>query len=300
MMHSRLLLSAATVLLVSAFCASGRADDDNDLGPDVDPVKFSKWLDNLKAAIKKNDKVAVSKMIDSPLSVSYGDDYDDYTGKRSKGYCRTFNQRAFLASYDKIFTHDLQKKLLSLRKSDIWANSHGICFAQGVMWINPVNKVAFKITSISFDIIPPDTDLLLQKVNDAAKSTPTDNIKLAALYSALAHGYDDNWRVIPEGNDSVVVELKKKEEAAFKKAISLRQGAAAKSQEQAKDLQQLAKLIAIGDDRKSEALKLYQQLYALQKATLPHSSAPLVKTTGDIARLKKDMSTAISSKEPKE
>jgi tetratricopeptide (TPR) repeat protein len=282
MYTSKVFSSISLILIVSAHCTCAWADDDV-LGSDADPVKFGKWFDSLKKALKKDDKAAIAKMIDSPLPVNYGGDFDSYTGKTSKAFTRNFNQSAFLNNYDKIFTHDLKKRIIISKNSDLWGNSHGICFAQGVMWIDPQDSgKVYKIKSINAGVAPPDTDAIAQKVHDAEKSTPTDSVKIASLYSALANGYDQSWRVLGQERESEVPELKKKEEMAYKKAISLRQGAAAKSPDQAKDLKQLAVLLAIDKGREAEVEQLYEQAYVLQKVVLPPTSLPLLKSMRDL------------------
>jgi hypothetical protein len=297
MMTSKLLKAAVTILLLSAFCITARADDSYDLGASgADPVTFDKWINSLRTALKKHDKAAVAKMIESPLSVNYGGDYDDYTGKWPKGYSRTFTQSTFLRNYDKIFTHDLQKKIINSKKSDFWDKSSGVCFAQGIMWVNPETKNVYKIESINFSIIPPDTDAIAQKIKDAEKSTPTDSAKIASLYSTLGRGYDTNWRVLGSARESEQPEVKKNEEAAYRKAISLRQGTAAKSEDQAKDLRELAKLISIDKNRTAEALQLYEQAYALQKTILPPNSLPLRKAAQDISGCKKALAGSKQAK----
>jgi len=300
MTRSKALKAAATILMLSGFCMPARAEDSYDLGASgADPVTFDKWINSLRTALKKNDKAAVAKMIESPLSVYYGGDYDDYTGKWPKGYSRKFTQRTFLRNYDKVFSHDLQKKIINSKKADFWDKSSGVCFAQGVMWINPESKNVYKIKSINFNIVPPDTDAIAQKIKDAEKSTPTDSAKIASLYSTLGRGYDANWRVYGDARESEEPAVKKKEEAAYRKAISLRQGTAAKSEDQAKDLKELAKVISIDKNRTAEALQLYEQAYALQKAILPPNSLPLRKTVQDISECKKSLKPAGSQQAQK-
>ena len=83
-----------------------------------DAQKFGKWYQSFKAALKKNDKTALAKMVSNELRVFHGSDYDDYTGKQNRQKSACYTRKSFLRNYDQIMTPSLRHRLIDAWKSE--------------------------------------------------------------------------------------------------------------------------------------------------------------------------------------
>lgn len=251
-----------------------------------DPVKFGRWWDSFRKAVSKDDKRTVAKMIQDPLLVNRGGEYDSFTGKTSKGMSKKYHVSEVLVHYNEIFNHDLKRRIATGKKSEFWGRDIGISLGNGSIWINSQDKGnEYKLCTINMEAVPADPDPILARIKSGEKAA--GKTKLAALYSELGRAYDGNWRCIHSSHDVEEKAFKDKEEAAFKQALSLRTGTAAGTIDQAKDLKWLGDVLSRMDGRNADAIKCYQQAYDLEKKVLPPDSSALKTVKSDLDRISK-------------
>lgn len=102
------------------------------------------YVIHFQKMVIKNDKVAISKLIQYPLSV--------YSG----GKALTFeNEKGFIANYDKAMTPALKKDLSSAYTQYLFANGEGLMFGSNIhnVWISGFEtaegKIELKIISFN-------------------------------------------------------------------------------------------------------------------------------------------------------
>lgn len=260
------------------------------------PEKFAKWHACLKKALQKNDKMAIAKMVADPLVVYSGGDYDDYLEKEIPQKSRTYNQNGFLKNYDCIFTRAVRDRLLDAWKSEFWDRDQGVCLATGAVWIDVLNDgAAYKIKVLNYGVIGEDIDEILEKIK-SAETAKIDSGKIADLYNLLGLTYDhsirgmDSERGKTEGPD-----LKKKAEAAYKKAISLRTGAASKSEAQARSYRLLADNLISQGEKTQGGEDAYLKALAIQQAILPPQSKATAATLSHLKSIYADAPLKLKS-----
>ena len=257
-------------------------------GSGGDVASFSSWYREFKIAVQKNDKSSIAKMINYPLSVYWGGEFDNYTGKATKAVEKNYSQKTFLANYDRIFSRSLKNRLLNAWKSEFWDRDQGVCLGSGVVWFEVDSEkkpTEYRIKTINYSLVPPDTEAIFQQIKTAERNTAPAS-QIANLYGKLADAYERAWT--PDKDRAAKLAFQKKGEEAYRKAISLRSGALATGADQAKDYRLLADNLA-EQNRRNEAFDMYMKALAMQVKVLPASSDAISKTMDELQSIVADI-----------
>lgn len=90
-----------------------------------DNVKqFTGFYANLRRAVAQNNKEAVAKRINYPLSV--------YSNSKKRSI---LDQKQFIAEYDKIMTTEVKKALANQRLDELFIRDQGVMVGRGEIWM---------------------------------------------------------------------------------------------------------------------------------------------------------------------
>jgi len=99
------------------------------------------FLAELQTAVRANDREKIAGMISYPLNVNYGT-------RRT----RVPNKTALLASYDKVFTEQIRKDILSQSSHCLFGNDNGAMIGNGEVWFSGIDNGPIKVYAINVTV----------------------------------------------------------------------------------------------------------------------------------------------------
>jgi len=105
---------------------------------DTDSMTVLRFIDSLKSAVERGDRVRVAEMIDYPIVA--------WDGARN----RTISTRAdFQSRYRAIFSPALRRAVAAVEMDSLFANWQGVMFDNGRVWFHTVAPGVLKIATIN-------------------------------------------------------------------------------------------------------------------------------------------------------
>jgi hypothetical protein len=140
LVRSLLFVTVLSPLLLHAQATNEEKCDGStvDLQGEKTAKEARAFLDELKDAVRANDKQKIAGMISYPVNFIHG-------GKRTHIY----SKQTFLAHYDRIFDEHLRKTILDQSAHCLFGNANGEMIGSGQVWFSEMGDGSVKIITIN-------------------------------------------------------------------------------------------------------------------------------------------------------